>query len=87
MNSTILNRLGLFRSGLFLIVAGLVGGGISALGIRNTFVEQGGKAPAALAEGISGTLLPGAVGQWLFWVGVIMVAYGWIRSIRSQSIQ
>ena len=82
MNSTILNR-----SGLFLIVAGLVGGGISALGMRNAFVEQGGKSSAALAEAISGTLMPGAVGQWLFWVGVIMVAYGWIRSIRSQSIQ
>lgn len=82
MNSTILNR-----SGLFLIVAGIVGVGISALGIRNTFVEQGGQDPAVLAEGINGTLVPALVGALLLLVGVIMVVAVWWRGYRSKRLQ
>ena len=79
MNSNILNR-----SGWFLILAGLVGAGISARGMRDVYVSQGGQASVGLAEEISGSLLPAGIGALVLLAGLIMVTAAWWRGRKAK---
>ena len=68
------------RTGLALMLAGMVGVGMTVVGMLETFKAQTSySAPAALAEGISSSLLPASIGGPLFLAGLIFVLLVWWR--------
>jgi len=65
------------RTGITLLLAGTAGLGITMTGMLRTYQTQAGDSATALAEGISGSLLPASIGSLLFLAGLIMVLLAW----------
>ena len=70
--------------GLLLILAGLVGVGITAADMSAIYSAETGDSAPALAEAISGTMVPATVGVLLALVGVVLVLCGWWRGRRAK---
>ena len=70
--------------GLLLILAGLVGVGITAVDINGIDTSETNNSAPALAEAISGTLVPATVGSLLALAGVILVLSGWWRGRQGK---
>jgi len=72
------------RTGWILMLCGLLGVGISAAEKMAIFSGETIESASALAEAISGTLIPATIGVLLAFVGLIMVMLGWWR-VRPQN--
>ena len=70
--------------GWTLILAGLVGVGITAVDINGIYTGGTNDSAPALAEAISGTLAPATVGFLLVLVGVVLVLRAWWRTRRTK---
>ncbi len=68
------------RTGLILMLTGLAGTGITAIGMIETYRTQADHSASALADGISSSLLPASIGAPLLLAGLILVVVGWWRS-------
>ena len=70
--------------GLLLILAGLVGVGVTAVALNGIYTRETFDLASALAEAISGKLVPATVGILLALAGVILVLSGWWRERRGK---
>jgi len=70
--------------GLLLILAGLVGVGVTAVDLNGIYTRETFDSASALAEGISGKLVPATVGILLALAGVILVLSGWWRERQGK---
>ena len=70
--------------GLLLILAGLVGVGVTAVDIIGIYTHETIDSASALAGAISGTLVPATVGSLLALVGVVLVLIGWWRGRQGK---
>ena len=75
-----MTTISLKRAGWILILAGLVGVGITAVDINGIYTSETTDSAPALAEAISGTLVPATVGSLLALVGVVLVLRAWWRT-------
>ena len=75
------------RTGWILMLCGLLGGGITAAEIIAIYSAGTIKSASALAEAISGTLIPATIGSPLWSIGLIMVLLGWLRGRPQNQIQ
>ena len=72
------------RAGWILMLCGLLGVGITVAEMMAIYSGETIKSGSALAEAISGTLIPAIIGSLLTFVGLIMVLAGWWR-VRPQN--
>jgi hypothetical protein len=72
------------RTGLVLILGGIAGVGMTAVGMMKAYREQADISAPALAEGISSSLIPASIGAPLVLAGLILVLVGWWRGRRSR---
>jgi len=70
--------------GLLLILAGLVGVGVTAVALNGIYTRETFDLASALAEAISGKLVPATVGILLALAGVILVLSGWWRERQGK---
>ncbi len=70
--------------GWTLILAGLVGVGITAVDINDIYTSGANDSAPTLAAAISGTLAPATVGFLLVMVGVVLVLRAWWRNRRTK---
>jgi len=70
--------------GLLLILAGSVGVGVTAVALNGIYTRETFDLASALAEAISGKLVPATVGILLALAGVILVLSGWWRERRGK---
>jgi len=70
--------------GLLLILAGSVGVGVTAVALNGIYTRETFDSASALAEAISGKLVPATVGILLALAGVILVLSGWWRERRGK---
>ncbi|MDG1301722.1 MAG: hypothetical protein P8R37_09065 [Opitutae bacterium] len=79
-----MTTISLKRAGWILIIAGLVGVGITAVDLNGIYTSETNDSAPALAEAISGTLAPATVGFLLVLVGVVLVLRAWWRTRRTK---
>ncbi len=70
--------------GLLLILAGLVGVGVTAVALNGIYTRETFDSASALAEAISGKPVPATVGFLLALAGVILVMSGWWRGRQGK---
>ena len=70
--------------GLLLILAGLVGVGVTAVALNGIYTRETFDSASALAEAISGKLVPATVGSLLALAGLILVLSGWWRGRQGK---
>lgn len=67
------------RTGWILMLAGLVGVGITAVGMIATYKAETSYSATGLAEGINSSMLPASIGAPLVLAGLILALLGWWR--------
>ena len=72
------------RTGWILMLCGLLGVGITAAEMMAIYSGETIKSASALAEAISGTLIPATIGSLLTFVVLIMVLVSWWH-VRPQN--
>ena len=66
------------------MLAGLAGLGMTMAGMIEIYNGQTNGSAPALAEGISGSLIPASIGAPLFLAGLILVLLGWWRGLGAK---
>ena len=67
------------RTGLVLILAGMAGVVMTAVGMSNAYKTEASDSAPAFAEAISDSLLPATIGTPLVLAGLILALLGWWR--------
>ncbi len=68
------------RSGLILLLAGMVGVAMTAAGMIGAYKEQATVSATTLAEDVSNSLLPATIGCPLVLAGLALFLLGWWNS-------